>query len=424
MSKDFILGWTLILLVAISLFLSFNIWSGVPGHLGTARTVQYEKNIDPISAVSPEKILVYLGNSFNTILKPSSPLYDKTWAISKKLLASQWTISPEPMTNIKQEYFTHKKGLEVFFPTPLPPSFIKQLFDISAGDTSIIDGKLIRSFILVSDGELLCYLTDSDGSYYKVGKGDSDAELTGLIKEINDSSPPMFASLTADVNLKVNGDVYVSLLPYELPMYSLKKETILEEQVASEFFMDFSVTRRIEERDGTIIYTDGQQGLRIYDDGSIEYNFPVTQEQRKTQNLYEAFKTAIDFVASHGGWPEGGYLASYEAKSESQGSTTYIFRFKIRVNGFRIVNSDDYIVIAVEGNQVKNYYRDVAWSIKQEGIRDLMTPVEALNAAVSTKNIKTVNDIYPGYMIEGEKLKPVWVIKTADMEVIIQDLSE
>ena len=85
LSRDFILGWTLILLVAISLFLSFNIWSRVPGHLGTARTVQYEKNIDPISAVSPEKILVYLGNSFNTILKPSSPLYDKTWAISKKL---------------------------------------------------------------------------------------------------------------------------------------------------------------------------------------------------------------------------------------------------------------------------------------------------------------------------------------------------
>ena len=53
-----------------------------------------------------------------------------------------------------------------------------------------------------------------------------------------------------------------------------------------------------------------------------------------------------------------------------------------------------------------------------------MTPVEALNAAVATKNIKIVNDVYPGYMIQDAELKPVWVVETAGMEVIIQNLSE
>ena len=229
--------------------------------------------------------------------------------------------------------------------------------------------------------------------------------------------------MTADVNLKVIGDVYVSLLSYELPVYSMKRESISEERLASNFFTDFSVIRRIEERDGTIIYTDGQQGLRIYDNGAIEYNLPVSREQRKNQSLYEAFKTAIDFVAAHGGWPKDAYLDSYEVKNESLGPT-HTFRFKIRVNGFRIINFNDFMNVTVEGNQVKNYYRDVSLSTKQEGILDLMTPVEALNAAVSTKNIKVVNDIYPGYMIEGEELKPVWVVETAGMEVIIPNLSE
>lgn len=423
MTRDSVLGWTLMLLVVISLFLSFTIWSQVPGHLSVARMMQDEKKADPTLVVSPEKILVYLGNSFNTMLKTSSPLYEKTWNLSKKLLASQWTISPEHMDNINREYFTHKKGLEMFFPTPLPEPFLKQLFNISAGDTSLLDGKLIDSFLLVDEGELLGYLVDSDGCFYRIGKAGNAEELDSLIEEINDSNPPLFASLTADVNLKVIGDVYVSLLPYELPVYALKREPISEERLASKFFTDFSVTRRIQEKDGTVIYTDGQQGLRIYDDGAIEFNLPVSREQRKNQNLYEAFKTAIDFVATHGGWPKGAYLASYEIKSGPSGPT-YFFKFKIRVNGFRIININDFMNVTVEGNQVKNYYRNVSLSTKQEGIIDLMTPVEALNAAVATKNIKIVNDVYPGYMIQDAELKPVWVVETAGMEVIIQNLSE
>lgn len=423
MSRDSILGWTLIVLVVISLFLSFTIWSRVPGHISATRMIQDEKKADPALAVSPEKILVYLGNSFNTMLKTSSPQYDETWNFYKKFLASQWIINPEPMENINREYFTHKKGLEMFFPAPLPAPFLKQLFNISTQDTSLLDGKLILSVLLVDDGELSGYLTDSDGSFYRIGKGGNTGELNNIIKQINDSNPPLYAGLTADVNLKVKGDVYVSLLPYELPVYSLKSEPISEEHIAAKFFEDFSVTRRIEERDGTVIYTDGQQGLRIYDDGAIEYNLPVSREQRKSQSLYEAFKTAIDFIAAHGGWPKGAYLSSYEIKNASSGPA-YSFRFKIRVNGFRIVNLNDYMNVTVEGSQVKNYYRNAPLSTKQEGILDLMTPVEALNTGVSTKNLKVINDVYPGYMIEDEELKPVWVVETAGMEVIIHNLSE
>ena len=133
-------------------------------------------------------------------------------------------------------------------------------------------------------------MTDSDGCFYRLGKSDSTEELSSLIKEINDSNPPLYANLTADVNLKVIGDVYVSLLSYELPVYSMKRESISEERLASNFFTDFSVIRRIEERDGTIIYTDGQQGLRIYDNGAIEYNLPVSREQRKTRACMKPLK--------------------------------------------------------------------------------------------------------------------------------------
>lgn len=422
MSRDSVLGWTLIVLVVISLFLSFTIWSQVPGNFSVLKMAYEDNKVDPTLLVKPEKILVYLGNSFHTILKPTSPFYDKSWSISKELLRAHSNASPELVGKISRDNFMRIKGLEVFFPTPLPANLLKQLFNIESGDFSLLDGKLIDSFILVDDGQLSVYLVDSEKSLYKIGK-DSKRNLNSIIKEIEESNPPLYAGLTADVNLKVVGDVYVSLAPYELPMYSLKEEQIQEEQIASKFFPDFSITRRIQERDGTVIYTDGQQGLRFYGSGAFEYNMPVPKEAKKAQSFYESFVTAVDFVATHGGWPKDAYLSSY---SEIKGASgpAHIFKFKIGVNGFKVVNGDDLISVTVEGNQVKNYYRNQSFSIKQIGILDLMTPVEALNTAVATKNIKAIEDIYPAYIEEQDELKPVWIVETEGMEVIIHSPSE
>lgn len=423
MTRDSILGWTLIMLVVISLFLSFTIWSQVPGNFSALRMIDDNKKVDPTLTVSPEKILVYLGNSFSTILKPSSPLYDKTWSIAKELLRTQSNASPELIGNIDRDDFKRIKGLEMFFPTPLPANFLKQLFNIEIGDFSLLDGKLINSFLLVNNEELSVYLVDSEDFLYKIGKGSNQQDLNRIIKEIDSSDHPLYAGLTADVNFKVVGDVYISLSPYELPVYSLKQEQISEEQIASKFFPDFSITRRIQERDGTVIYTDGQQGLRFYDDGAFEYNMPVSKDTKRAQSLNEGFNTAIDFIATHGGLPTDAYLASYEEINGPSGPI-YIFKFKICANGFKIINTDDFINITVDGNQVKNYYRAPSFTIKQTGILDLMTPVEALNTAVSTKNIKVINDVFPAYIEEDGELKPVWVVETNGMEVIIHSPSE
>ena len=103
--------------------------------------------------VSPEKILIYLGNSFNTMLKTSSPLYDKTWNLSRKLLASQWTISSEPMENINREYFTHRKGMEMFSYTTTG-SISKTAFKYKCVGYIPFGRKLIYSILLIDDDEL------------------------------------------------------------------------------------------------------------------------------------------------------------------------------------------------------------------------------------------------------------------------------
>ena len=86
MSRDSILGWILTVLVVISLFLSFSIWSQVPGNFSAFKISHDDNKVDPIQTVGPDKILVYFGNSFSTLLKPSAPLFEKSWSIARELL--------------------------------------------------------------------------------------------------------------------------------------------------------------------------------------------------------------------------------------------------------------------------------------------------------------------------------------------------
>jgi hypothetical protein len=50
---------------------------------------------------------------------------------------------------------------------------------------------------------------------------------------------------------------------FSLPSYTLVKEDLDFEMLLGKLFLDQTLMRRIEERDGTIIYTDGEKGLSV-----------------------------------------------------------------------------------------------------------------------------------------------------------------
>jgi len=97
----------------------------------------------------------------------------------------------------------------VFFPTSLPANFLKQLFNIEGVDFTALDGKLINSFLLLDDNALSVYLVDSEDNLYRNRQGIRIPGINETIKDIDSLDPPLYANLTADVNLKVVGDVYV-----------------------------------------------------------------------------------------------------------------------------------------------------------------------------------------------------------------------
>jgi regulatory protein YycH of two-component signal transduction system YycFG len=424
MTRDYVLGWILILMVGISLFLSFAIWSRIPGEQSAEKKVQEEKRVDMATVASPGKILVHLGNASHTLFTPSSSFYDKAWNYSKKAISAIWVGAKAMPVDVGADFFEQKAGLEIVFPNPLPVPFVKRLFNIEAGDEVNFNNIMLSSYSLVEDGGLWAYLKDSDGRYYRINKSGDSVELSALLKEVSESNPPLFAAIPpGSVNLKISRGIYVPLLPHDLPQYGVKHEKVINDRLAARFFADFSVARKIEERDGAVIYTDGQRALRIYHDGTLEYSFPGVKEQKKNVSFYDALKTAVDFISIHGGWPQGAFLSSYDISSGLNG-TSYNFKFGIRINGYPVVSEKEYLSVTVDGSQVKSFYRNMAIADKPGQIREMISPIKAMDIAVSTRNIKSVEDIYPAYVMDSGEYIPTWVIKSQGHDIIIRNFSE
>jgi regulatory protein YycH of two-component signal transduction system YycFG len=421
LKKDSVLAWVLILLVGISLFLSYEVWIRVPGESTAYRKSNERASVDLASVISPEKMIVHMGNSMHTVLNPSSTFYSDIWKLSKTLLKNRWSIeNPEPV-NIDLESIQQKKSVEIVFPTPLNTSLLKQIFHDDSGSAASLEDILLDSFLIFEDRELQVYLRDIDGKFYKIGSGQEMDELDSIIDKIKQSKPLLYAKLpSANIRLKISRGIFISLQDYELPVYDIKKERKSLDQTATEFFPDLSITRKIKEKDGAVIYTDGQRGLRIYQDGAVEYSFPGEKRQEKT-TLRDALNIAVDFINTHGGWPRDTYLHSYDVMDESQ-NISYVFRFRYRVNGIPLIyNDEDYLVVSVEGNQVKRFYRRDVSEGKPVSSKSLMHPIQALDAAVAIKNIREVEDILPAYQYIDDVIKPVWVLKTRADQVIIPE---
>lgn len=419
MTKDSILGWFLIFLVGASLFLSFSIWYRTPGVMTQNPLDVVDSKVDLASVLGPEKILLRLGDSAHTLLRPSSSYYEKVWSFSRKTMALQWSgASPD---STETDVLARKRGLEADFPVSMPISALRQLIDVKPPESSSLEGKLIDAFLFaVEDQKLVIYLKDSQGVHHKLSKTGDPAELQKLLQELSNTRPPLYAKLpSGGGSLIISKPVYVSLLSYELPVYSLKRERPPGEGQVAEYFSDFSAARRIQEKDGAVIYTDGQRGLRVYEDGSLEYSFPGASGQKKT-SFFDSLTAAVNFVNRHGGWPKNGYLSSFETQGQGQ----YTFKFRIRINGYPVISEKDIIALTVGGSEIKGYHRNIVGVDRQNGTKPIDTPVKALDTAVAVKNIKEIDGIYPAYFIQGDELLPTWVVETGGMEVILPNPSE
>ncbi len=144
--------------------------------------------------------------------------------------------------------------------------------------------------------------------------------------------PNQLAGL-ADRNLELRGQIYVPQEKIYLDTLLLKAEAIDRELLLKTFFIDYSLARMVEEKDGSLIYTDGERGLRLTNYG-LEYTYPRMDEAKVTLSYSDALTNCSSIISYHGGWPSGLRLESLAISGWGQ-TASYAAEWKQYYEGYQ-----------------------------------------------------------------------------------------
>jgi regulatory protein YycH of two-component signal transduction system YycFG len=423
--------WALFYLVIMSLFLSIKIWFQVPtpgeitqptGDSGVGQ------NPNIVSSLSPKKIIVKLGNGQFTQLLQENEFYLGFWAVGQDVLIEMLSQMPEKEPGSVP--LSSGPLVEMVFGLPVDMSLWHNLF-IGKPYTEGNDF-LVESLILdIKKG--MAVLKGNDG-LYSARVNLSDADLIGLAETIEATGFTPYRRLEElNDRLPAAKDVLVPVGEIKIPRIVIQKENTSPERLARKFFSDMSIVRKIEEKDGATIYTDGRLGLRIYKDGAVEYNHTSSSASESNTDLYRAFNLADQFISTHGGWPAGVYLDSIKPGT-SQGRDGYTFTFNNRFSGLPMIGAKNAIEVSVNGLMVISYYKN--FSSQAEVVGDYSSVIGASQAvdliatsydgfvSESEKGLK-ITDMFLAYYLSEDLYEPVpvWAVQFGGMYVYVNSLT-
>lgn len=419
-NRDFLLGLFLALLVSTSLFLSSITWWRFYGEYDD---IQAESStlsvVDLADVITPDRVVLHFGQDMHSILYPDAPFYAESWDFVRMLVQGKELIEVKN-AKFDDENLRQKVGMELNFPVPLPVDFLTKIFNMNTAQQAIPQGRLVNSIMIVEDDGLSVFFMGESGEFYSLKSRESSFEFKRLLDRARMEDLPVYTYLPpAKINVKLEEGLYVPVSPgrNELPVLSIRHEKIPSQSTIAQFFPDFSATRKIEEKDGAVVYTDGNRGLRIYPSGALEYSRPLTGGLKAGFDFYEALKIAANFINTHGGWPQDVYLSGYKVAQNQR--TTYTFNFNIRIRGLPLLSNSEYLTVTVEENQVSRFFRNIVKENKVLYEVQPISPIQALDAAIAAFNLKEITSLKLSYLVFDYEMIPVWTVETRSGRIFI-----
>ena len=220
--------------------------------------------------------------------------------------------------------------------------------------------------------------------------------------------------------LAVSGEDKI-LIPEALPHlapFSIQPEKLDTEKLLRSIFAHQALLRRIEERDGAVIYTDGQRGLRLFPSGQIGYTSPKSEPGLEAMELEQALRRVSQYLQFMGGWPAHLWVDPFSAAqnlpgSRRQGHAEIISLISVQ-RGMRLLAAEPAVKLRFSDRGVIAYQRHVFLLDSSLGAeRALIDPrqvVQSVDDYLKGKNgVGSLLQVYPAYYIGHGTAQPAWV---------------
>jgi len=436
----------LFVLVGLSLFLSGRFWFGEGPYSAADQEGYYALLPEEVQVkdlqqlVAPARIVVHTGGGSHVMFLPGFSGYEKvweeTWRETRRMLSeltypepgAEGTAGPGEVGALRSG-----EGFEFLFPLSLPFDLWLDIWEVQT------DGSPPE---IVTD-RLLLFAGDRPAVYVKKGDAQKYLELelksfspslSAIMEELREARLPEYVSLGPAEGIRVADGVYVPREPPYLAPLRVRIEAGDPDRIAVGFFGDLSVVRRIEERDGAVVYTDGRKALRVHPNGGTDFSAspPSSGGEAEGVDALTVLRRAVDFVTFHGGWPEQSYLAEVLFPPLSpirQGGDGYSFSYSSRFTGYPLIGPDEPISATVRGGRVVRYRRLARVPIGAASAPQPTLPADKAlkvladrpGSPAGTEGFR-VEDMYLAYFAvetdgsgsREQVLRPVWVIEAPD----------
>lgn len=460
LAENLVLGF----LVILSIGLSIRIW------LGTAQPrISYSESAvyHAISNVGerhylsemlmPNRIIVHLGNDRHTLFLPGFSGYERMWSVATKSLGeidpvrlASPSLRPAQMGAIGA--LRKLTGVELVLSPTVPFGVWLEAMSIVPASASPDRGNptmelgmgqlRVDRIAVFWDGDLKGFVRQANtGEYFELAFKSSTRKPEEIV-ELSSSVIPGYVELTEADGVPVRDGIFVPKRAPYIAAVEVKPQMVEPDRIAAEFFPDLTVIRRVEERDGCTVFTDGRGWLRVFGDGSLEFTHSERLETSVADmGVLKALSSAVEFIRFHGGWPDGAYLSSVVAHGTGgetpRGGAAFRFGFNSKYRGIPVLGDREAIQMVVSANGVSAYrrcVREYGKSVEEPkqvlGANDILVSLKGFLQRSGMRPLPTVIDVYLAY--GGVKTRgpdedgidfiyPVWAVAFSDGRLCLID---
>ncbi|WP_028988416.1 YycH family regulatory protein [Thermicanus aegyptius] len=428
--KEGLKSLLLVVMIGISLFLSFSLWETEPTPLPLV-PAKYETPVKIgerrawEDLLRPREVILHLGEDRHTLISPSTPEYSLLWKSLKVLQFYRFqnvSLTPQEWN----ELLTHTRGIEYFYENPLPIALLRQILSFPSGLEDQLPN-LNKLWITMGNG--------AEGEQVFLISADEGKVLRG---ELGKPSDPTFVDFPQLISMGEKKPAWLPLLsnypstwdylslrylpkdPFESKELVYSVSWISGEEMARSLFIDLSVTREISERGGSRIFTDGSKSLQTNQEtGTMRYYVPGYESPNLVSSNQDA-SYLLDFMNQHQGW-----TGQYRIERADFTAASKLLLFRELVSGRSVYGADNKnnigsILLKGTGGFVTEYSRSLLRFQKMEGQRDRLLPSgEELLKKLDQEGLPLykIDSIEIGYkMVRGDqreqmKLIPSYVVK-------------
>lgn len=331
-------------------------------------------DVGPAELLAPTRFILHDKGGMQWPAVPNGSLYDRTILLLQPILsrlagANAVALLPRPRAEL-DEAMRRGPGLSIALPVPLALSVWAEVWEAP---------KVSRELGTPAVDFLYLYLGDNPAVYYAGPHGiyrgpaleQDDRQRLEMLVQGSRGTVPWHQPFPDDFVVRAEPGVSIPQRPQPASLLLLRSRRVEPAHFLAGLFRDLSVVREIEERDGAVVYTDGQNSLRIQRSGALEYVAPDAGQAARLEVL-PALRLALAFVSDHGGIPPSLSVTAVKADGER-------IRFDFGFRGeLPLLVAQPFVRVEVAGERVVYYYR--AGEYPDSPLGDPFDTISALDA--------------------------------------------